>query len=224
MRTAIVLAAGESRRMGTLKPLLQFGSGSVIGQVVRSLSDSPVESILVVVGHRGREIAEHLAQTSHSRLQMAEEWAALTGARRLTSGISIVPNPDYARGMLTSVQAGIAAADPGTRLFLIALADQPSIPSELIAHLIAVFEERRPGLLIPNFNGRRGHPLLIDARYREEIAALDAEVGLRELLQRHPDDIFHLPVDVEAIIRDMDTREEYEAEIQRWQAEQGRGD
>jgi molybdenum cofactor cytidylyltransferase len=122
--------------------------------------------------------------------------------------------------MLSSVQAGVAAAHPATTLFLIALADQPSVPPELIAHLIAVFDERRPGLLLPTFDGRRGHPLLIDARYREEIAALDPDVGLRELLQRHPDDLLHLPVDVEAVIRDMDTRAEYEAEIQRWQQQQ----
>ena len=60
MRTAILLAAGESRRMGTLKPLLPFGSGSVIEQVVRSLQASPIDAVLVVVGHRGPEIAAHL--------------------------------------------------------------------------------------------------------------------------------------------------------------------
>src|SRR5437870_5713152 len=60
MRTAIVLAAGESRRMGTLKPLLPFGSGSVISQVVRSLQASPIDALLVVVGHRGDEIAANL--------------------------------------------------------------------------------------------------------------------------------------------------------------------
>jgi molybdenum cofactor cytidylyltransferase len=122
--------------------------------------------------------------------------------------------------MLSSVQAGVAAADPATSLFLIALADQPSIPAGLIARLIAAFDERRPGLLIPTFDGRRGHPLLIDARYREEIMGLDPDLGLRALLQRHPDDILHLPVDVEAVIRDMDTPEEYRAEIKRWQEEQ----
>src|SRR5437870_5355133 len=61
MRTAIILAAGESRRMGTLKPLLPFGSGSVIGQVVRSLQASPIDALLVVVGHRGDEIKAHLS-------------------------------------------------------------------------------------------------------------------------------------------------------------------
>jgi molybdenum cofactor cytidylyltransferase len=201
MRTAIVLAAGESRRMGTLKPLLPFGSGSVIGQVVHSLQACPIDAVLVVVGHRGAEIAAQLA-----------------------SGVSIIENPNYLQGMLSSVQAGVAAADPAAELFLIALADQPSIPPEVIRHLIEVFDERRPGLLVPTFDGRRGHPLLIDARYRDEIAALDPAVGLRELLQRHPDDLLLSPVSIEAVIRDMDTREEYEAEVARWEEARGMSD
>ena len=75
-------------------------------------------------------------------------------------------------------------------------------------------------MLVPTFGGRRGHPLLIDARYRDEIATLDPEVGLRELLQRHPDDLLLHSVSVEAVIRDLDTREQYEEELARWQREQ----
>src|SRR5262245_34858722 len=88
--TAIVLAAGESRRMGTPKPRLPYGSGSVIQAVVRSLKASPVDPVLVVLGHRHEEIAAHLEG----------------------SGVEIVLNPRYLEGMLTSVQAGIAAAPP----------------------------------------------------------------------------------------------------------------
>ena len=255
MRTAIVLAAGESRRMGTMKPLLPFGSGSVIEQVVRSLQASPIDAVQVVVGHRGAEIAAHLGRGSEAVVNNAPE-----GRRRVAGGqrsaapgtgsmdnprpggaaegslegmvethrthhqkapeVHIVENPNYVQGMLSSVQAGVAAADPATTLFLIALADQPSIPPELIAYLIEVFDDRRPGMLIPTFDGRRGHPLLIDARYRDEIAALNPEVGLRELLQRHPDQLLLHPVSVEAVIRDLDTREEYERERQRWEQEQ----
>jgi molybdenum cofactor cytidylyltransferase len=130
-----------------------------------------------------------------------------------------VQNPHYTQGMLSSVQAGVAAADPATTLFLIALADQPSIPPELIAHLIQVFDERRPGMLVPTFEGRRGHPLLIDARYRDEIATLNPDIGLRELMQRHPEELLLYPTSVEAVIRDLDTREEYEAELARWKRE-----
>src|SRR5205085_10082746 len=133
-------------------------------------------------------------------------------ARLAATAVAFVANPNCLQGMLSSVQAGVAAADPATTLFLILLADQPSIPPELIRHLIERFEEQRPGMLVPTFEGRRGHPLLIDARYREEIATLDPDVGLRGLLQRHPDDLLLSPVSIEAVVRDLDTREEYEAE------------
>jgi CTP:molybdopterin cytidylyltransferase MocA len=201
----------------------------VIGQVVRSLQASPIDAVLVVVGHRGDEIAAHLrdcgfrisdfglGQTSVGNRKSKNE----NRKSAPVSSLRIVTNPAYPRGMLTSVQAGVAASDPATTLFLLALADQPSIPAEVIDQLIHAFDEHRPGMLVPTFDGRRGHPLLIDARYRGEIAALDPEVGLRALLQRHPDDLLLLPVAAEAVVRDMDTRAEYEAELKRWQAAQG---
>src|SRR5689334_14594664 len=99
--TAIVLAAGESRRMGTLKPLLPYGSGTVIQAVVRSLKASPVDRVLVVLGHRADEIA-----------------ASLAG-----EGVEIVLNPDYRDGMLTSVQSGAAAAPADMEWLVIALGD-----------------------------------------------------------------------------------------------------
>src|SRR5947209_15673244 len=103
MIMAIVLAAGESRRMGRLKPLLPFGTRTVIETVVDSLRASPVDEILVVTGYRSEAIE-----------------AALARAPART-----VRNPDYARGMLSSVQCGVAAAAPATTWFLLALADQP---------------------------------------------------------------------------------------------------
>src|SRR5437660_1260278 len=81
MRTSIVLAAGESRRMGTLKPLLPFGSGSVIEPVVRSLQASPIDAVLVVVGHRGPEIAAHLERASEALVGNAPE-----GRRKVAGG------------------------------------------------------------------------------------------------------------------------------------------
>src|SRR6266851_4172425 len=103
MRTAIILAAGESRRMGTLKPLLPFGSESVIKQVVRSLQACPIDAVLVVVGHRGDEIAAHLSECGMRNGECGLGLAR--GAPRKSAfpipHSAIVPNPDYARGMLT---------------------------------------------------------------------------------------------------------------------------
>src|SRR5690242_19117683 len=101
MVAAIVLAAGESRRMGQLKPLLPFGPRTVIETVVASLSASRVGEILVVTGHRSEEVEAALAQAP----------------------VRVVRNPDYRRGMLSSVQRGVAAAPAETTWFLVALAD-----------------------------------------------------------------------------------------------------
>src|SRR5690348_9048116 len=119
MITAVVLAAGESRRMGRLKPLLPFGTGTVIETVVDSLRASPVDEILVVTGHQSEAIEAALAHAP---------------AR-------IVRNPDYRSGMLSSVQRGVAAAAPETTWYLLALADQPQLEPALVRHLLEAANE-----------------------------------------------------------------------------------
>jgi molybdenum cofactor cytidylyltransferase len=166
----------------------------VIQAVVRSLKASPVSKILVVLGHRAGEIA-----------------AELEG-----EGAQIVLNPGFALGMLTSVQAGAAAAPEETEWLLIALGDQPSLRPEIVIRLLdEASREPVASILVPSYGGRRGHPLLIHARHRQEIGSLDPEVGLKELLRRHPDAIRHVVVEDEAVLHDMDTPEEYERELRR---------
>ena len=194
--TAIVLAAGESRRMGALKPLLPFGSSTVLQTVVRSLKASPVSRVRVVLGHRADEIAAVLVD----------------------EGVEIVRNPRYAKGMLTSIQAGLAGAPVGTEWAVIALGDQPSLRADVVSLLLAEAErglEAGQSLVVPSYGGRRGHPLVIHARHFGEISELSPEVGLRELMQRHPDRIRHVVVPDEGVLRDMDTPEEYQRELAR---------
>ena len=186
MVTAIVLAAGESRRMGRLKPLLAFGKGTVIEAVVRSLKACPVDEILVVTGHRSPEIAAALA----------------------TWNVHLVENPDYRAGMLSSIQRGVQAADPQTDWLILALADQPHIPPAVVEQLLAEAGQEL-GVLIPTFEGRRGHPILIHASCREEIAALPPEGGLRQLWAQRPELVRHIPVASPAVLQDMDTPEDY---------------
>ena len=188
MVTAIVLAAGESRRMGRLKPLLSFGRRSVIETVVTSLQACPIDEILVVTGHRGAEIA-----------------AALN-----SSGARIVPNPDFDEGMLSSIRQGVAAADPRSEWLLLALGDQPTVPAEVVRRLLDAGIAGGPGAYIPLYGERRGHPILLHASLRQEIGALPAEGGLRELWRQRPESVHHVPVHHEAVLQDMDTPEDYE--------------
>ena len=195
---AVVLAAGESRRMGRLKPLLPYGSATVIQAVVRSLKASPVDQVRVVLGHRREEI--------EARLQ--------------GEGVACISNPAYTDGMLTSVQVGMATAPESTEWFVIALGDQPSIRPKTVDLLLqaaqgCLGEEPPATIVVPSYGGRRGHPLVIHARHRAEIGALPAEVGLRELLRRHPEAIRHVDVPEESVLHDMDTPEDYERELRR---------
>lgn len=130
-------------------------------------------------------------------------------------------NPRYPEGMLTSVQAAVAAAPVTTEWFLVALGDQPSLRPETVKHLLREAEAGDATILVPSYNGRRGHPLLIHASHRDEIASLDGAVGLRELLLRHPKAVHHVVMPEEGVLLDMDTPEDYQRELRRL-AEQAR--
>lgn len=185
--SAIVLAAGESRRMGALKPLLPFQGRTIIETIVRTLSQCPLEEILVVLGHRATEIEPLLADYP----------------------VRLIHNDQYQRGMLSSVQVGVEQAASPADALLICLGDQPLLQRQTILRLIAAFKGAKPGICVPSYRGQTGHPLLIAARYRAEIRRLDESIGLRQLLQRHSDEVQRVEIDAPEVLEDIDTPEDY---------------
>ena len=113
--------------------------------------------------------------------------------------------------MSTSLRRGLMAANQAADGFLVVLADQPAITPEIIDRLIDSFGRVQPGknIVAPSFRGRRGHPVLFGRKYREEFGGLTGEVGGREILARHPEDILVLEVDTDAVLIDLDTPEDY---------------
>jgi len=188
--TAIVLAAGKSTRMGQQKLLMPFEGKSMIATVAGKITGSVVSRTIVVTGSDRNKIEEEL-----------EAYPVL-----------FVDNERYEEGMLTSVQAGVAATGPETDGYLILLGDQPMVSEPLINRLISVFQKGGKGLLIPVFRGKRGHPVLIGSKYKNEIKILNPEIGLRELFLNHPDDIQEIEVESEDVLKDIDTPEEYDRE------------
>lgn len=179
--------------MGRLKPLLPYGGMLVIQQVVRSLAASPASRVLVVLGHRADEIAAALDNLP------AEP----------------VMNPGYAGGMLTSIQAGLAAAPPSA-WYGVALADQPWIGPAVVAQLLERAESAGTGAIaVPSYRGRRGHPLLFCGSYRQELLDLPPHLGLRELLRRHADRVEYLEMEDASLLTDMDTPADYEEALLR---------
>jgi len=191
MICAIVLAAGESRRMGIQKLLLPFGGTTVIAHVVDHLLRNALDKVLVVVGHEGNRIADALSD------------------RR----VSIVTNPNYKAGMLSSVRCGLRALPQQCDTVMVVLGDQPAITSKLVDELVQAFAATDKGIVVPLHCGRRGHPLVFSAHYRDEILTRYDGVGLRGLLRARPDDVFELNVTTAAVLSDMDYPEDYRREL-----------
>jgi molybdenum cofactor cytidylyltransferase len=194
MIAAIVPAAGQSRRMGVPKQLLPFAGTTVLGHIVDQLLESNVDEVYVVTGHAADEIRRALTNRP----------------------VRIVANPEYERTeMLASIRCGIRALPKACRAILVALGDQPAITTRLVDALIATFASSGKGIVAPVHEGKRGHPLLLDARYGGEILAGYDHVGLRGLLIAHADDIFGLAVPTSAVLSDMDFPEDYQRELAR---------
>jgi len=187
MISAIVLAAGRSRRMGTQKLLLPFGGGTVIGHIVGEVLRSPVAETLVVVGRDGPRVAEALAGQA----------------------VRIVANPDPDAEMLSSVRCGLRAIGPNCDAVLVALGDQPTITADLVGRMMDAFRGGGRGIVVPVHDGKPGHPILFAARYRDEVLTRFDDVGLRGLRQAHAEDVMELPAASAAVLNDMDWPEDY---------------
>ena len=200
----VVLAAGESRRMGRLKALLPFGPHTVIEHVLQPLLQADLAAVAVVLGHRAADIA-----------------AVLQGLP-----VQLLHNPQYQHGMTTSVQVALRDITPIPDAYLLALVDQPHLHLEIIQQLLAAFAHTRKGLVIPTYEGKRGHPIILSAAYRQDVLALGLDQGLNVVTRGHPDDTLEVPVPSDGILRDMDYPEDYAAELQRWRVRESesRGD
>ena len=186
--SAILLAAGASRRMGRPKQLLKFGRGTMLEEAIEPLLRSRVREVLVVLGHRADEIRRSIAM--------------------LPVRVAINSDPD--RGMLSSVQCGVMAASADADAFLVALGDQPFLCAHVIDALIRAFKDSHRGIVVPVWMGRRGHPIILDARYASCILGMGQAGTLRDVVRAHADDVLEVSVGTEDILRDMDTPEEYE--------------
>ena len=202
MNCAIVLAAGESRRMGVPKLLLPFGKTTVIGHVVDQLLESVIDKVYVVAGCEAHRIAEELSGRP----------------------VAVVINPDYQAGMLSSVRCGLRALPRSCEVILVALGDQPAVTSTLVDRLVRAFTTTDKGILVPLHAGRRGHPVLFSERYRSEVLTRYDDVGLRGLLQAHADDVFELGVSTPAVLSDMDRPDDYRRELALYKERKERGE
>jgi molybdenum cofactor cytidylyltransferase len=183
---ALLLAAGQSRRMGTLNKLLIGIDGKpMVRHVAEAVQASQARPIIVVTGHQ-REKVE----------------AALSGL-----GIGrFVFNPDYAKGLSTSLKQGIAALPKGTEAVVVCLGDMPKVAAGEIDRLIAAFNpvEGR-AICLPTRRGKRGNPVLLASRLFQELANVSGDVGARDLIAAHPELVTEVEMEGDGTLLDIDT-------------------
>jgi molybdenum cofactor cytidylyltransferase len=191
MISAILLAAGQSKRMGELKQLMPFGQSTIVEQAVNNLLGSAVDEVIVVVGYKAEDVTKALA----------------------AKPVKVVINPDYEQGMSTSIIAGLKSVHIRTQGIMLALGDQPLVDSQIINLLIEELYNHDKGIAVPTYQGRRGHPIIFAIKYKEQLLELSGDMGGRQIIENHPDDVLEVAVDSEGIVADFDTTDDYQAYV-----------
>jgi|TARA_B100001971_G_C17925795_1_gene400121 molybdenum cofactor cytidylyltransferase len=189
MISAILLAAGESKRMGKLKQLMPFGQSTIVEQTIDNLLNSAVDETIVVLGYRAEEVIKTIA----------------------AKPVRLVVNPDYKQGMGTSIITGLNLVDSRTQAVMLILGDQPLINRQTINRLTDVFYNHDKGIVIPTYQGKRGHPIIFAIKYRGQLLGLKGDIGGRQIVKDHPGDILEVTVDSESIVTDIDTINDYQS-------------
>ena len=186
--TAILTAAGESTRMGTPKPLLEWQGTTMLEYQVASLLKGGADDVIVVLGHRAGEIQPLVNETR---------------ARG-------VVNADYAAGRSSSVVAGVRELAADVETVLLLAVDQPR-PPEVVAAVLGAHLGVGAIITSPLYKARGGHPLVFDASLRHELESItEAGEGLRQVFRSHRHEVNEFDIDDPVVRLDLNTPEQYE--------------
>ena len=185
---AVILAAGQSRRMGRPKQLVRVAGKTLLEHTIANVGATGVHEIALVLGAGADEIRNQL----------------------MLKGVKVVVNPEFQQGMGTSIGAGLRALSPTATAALIVLADQPFVQPSTLDQLIACYAKEKPQIVIPVFKGFRGNPVLLDRSVFPEVMGLTGDVGCRAIFGEHTQGIHKLAVDDVGVLLDADTTEDVE--------------
>ena len=187
MIDAMILAAGESRRMGMPKPLLRYGDTTFLEQILSVVRRSAVDGVTVVLGAHRQMIraSVDLSQTD------------------------VVINEDYRQGQLSSLIVGLKSVPPETEAVLVFLADHPFITVEVVNRIVSAFRETKSPIVVPVFETRRGHPALFARSMFDELVNAPVEEGARHVLYSNEEKVLEVEVPDPAVLSRIDTPEDY---------------
>jgi molybdenum cofactor cytidylyltransferase len=183
---AVLLAAGQGTRMGGAKMTAMLGGKPLVRHAAEAALQSRAAPVFAVLGHDSAHVMR-----------------ALDGL-----DVQVVDNPDYARGMSTSLKAGLAALPDSAAGAVILLGDMPHVTPEIIDRLLAAFAERPDAkAVVPMIGGQRGNPILIGRAFFPAVMALEGDIGARKILNAAGDGVIEVRTDDAAVLTDVDTPE-----------------
>ena len=187
--TAVVLAAGQSSRMGAAKQLLPWGDRSILAMTLQHVLASSVDGVLVVTGG------------------YAERVAAVAEA----AGVAHVHNADYAVGeMVSSLRVALTHLGENCGGIVVVLGDMPFVEPETIDAVVNAIREAPNKIVVPTFEGKRGHPVGFGRNYLTQLLALTNDQTPREVIQANLENVIFLPVETESVLIDIDDKASYE--------------
>lgn len=185
---AVVLAAGRSQRMGQPKLLLPWGASTIIRSVCERITSCGLNEIVVVAGEQMEAIQQQLADLP----------------------VRVIYNPDHAQGeMLSSLKLGLQSIWYSSSACLVVLGDQPEVKPDVLSRIMGAYSQGLGRIIVPAYQSRRGHPLLIDNTFWQAMIDLPPDKAPRDMLSAHEQHIYQLAVDTETVLSDIDTPEDY---------------
>lgn len=184
----ILLAAGESRRMGYPKPLLEIGGRTFLATLAAAMLDS-IARLIVVVGAHADAVRRAVPEDSR---------------------ITVVENPNYLRGQLSSIKVGLSAVEADACGALVHLADHPMVTAATFAAMVEQYVRSQKPIVIARYRGRRGHPVLFARTLFAELRAASEDQGARVVVGADPDRVAYVDVDDPGVVMDLDTPEDLE--------------
>lgn len=187
MITAIILAAGESRRMGEPKMLMPWGKSTVLQSVISTFQASGIDDILVVTGGARQQVESLVGKT-----------------------VQTLFNETYEKGgMLSSIQAGLSAKKHEASAALIGLGDQPQVNERIVRAICDAFLKNKSAIVVPSYKMQRGHPWLVARPLWDELLRMKSPRTARDFLKKHNRKIHYVNVESASVIDDLDTQEDY---------------
>ncbi len=192
MYTAIILAAGEADRMGKLKQLLPWQDKTILETVIDNVLASKYidDEVRVVLGAEAERVKSKIDYYDDPRFRIKE-------------------NPDYSRGMSSSLRVGVRNLSKNTKSLVIFLGDQPLITPDIFDNIIVEFEKSSSEIMMPIYNEKPGHPVIISTKYLDKIKELEGPMGLKPFIEDHKDLVDYYPIKEEKVTIDLDYYDYY---------------